>query len=164
MKKVLFATILFALISVVPMPTMARVDVNINIGLPPPIAFAAPPQLIVIPETYVYVDPYIDVDLFFWNGWWWRLWEGRWYRSYYYNRGWRYYNNVPRFYYDVDPDWRGYYRDRNWYGHRWDHRPVPYIEFNGTGGAGKRTDIGRRGNEPGASRTINLDPNGRDRN
>ena len=84
MKKVLFATILFALITVVPMPTMARVDVNINIGLPPPIVFAAPPQLIVIPETYVYVDPYIDVDLFFWNGWWWRLWEGHWYRSYYY--------------------------------------------------------------------------------
>ena len=73
MKKLLFGTILLALVSVVPMPTMAQVRINVNIGLPPPIVFAAPPELIVIPETYVYVDPDIDVDLFFWDGWWWRL-------------------------------------------------------------------------------------------
>ena len=29
------------------------------------------------------------------------------------------------FYYDVDPGWRGYYRDRNWYGHRWDYERIP---------------------------------------
>ena len=53
MKKLLFGTMLFGLVSVVPIPTMAAVDINVNIALPPPIAFAAPPQLIVIPETYV---------------------------------------------------------------------------------------------------------------
>ncbi|MCG7852783.1 MAG: hypothetical protein MIO92_09700, partial [Methanosarcinaceae archaeon] len=60
-------------------------------NLPPPIPFAAPPELIVLPETYVYVAPDIDVDLFFWNGWWWRPWEGRWFRSRNYNRDWGYY-------------------------------------------------------------------------
>ena len=125
MKKLLFGTMLLALVFVVPIPTMARVDVNVSIALPPLIVFAAPPQLIVIPETYVYVAPDIDVDLFFWNGWWWRLWGGRWYRSHYYNRGWGYYNRVPSFYFDVDPGWRGYYRDRNWYGHRWDYERIP---------------------------------------
>jgi hypothetical protein len=125
MKKLLFGIILLALVSVAPIPTMAQVRVNVNIGLPPPIVFAAPPELIVIPDTYVYVAPDIDVDLFFWNGWWWRLWEGRWYRSRYYNRGWGYYTNVPTFYFDVDPGWREYYRDRNWYGHRWDYERIP---------------------------------------
>jgi hypothetical protein len=125
MKRLFFGTILLALVFVLPTPAMARVDVSINISLPPLIAFAAPPELIVIPETYVYVSPDIDVDLFFWNGWWWRLWEGRWYRSHYYNRGWVYYNNVPSFYFDVDPGWRGYYRDHNWYGARWDYERIP---------------------------------------
>ena len=48
---------------------MARVDVGVSISLPPLIVFASPPELIVIPKTYVYVAPGIDVDLFFWNGW-----------------------------------------------------------------------------------------------
>ena len=104
---------------------MAQVGISVSIGLPPPIAFAAPPDVIVIPDTHdVYVVPGIDVDLFFWNGWWWRPWEGRWYRSRYYNRGWGYYSNVPSFYYDVDPGWRGYYRDRNWYGHPWNYERI----------------------------------------
>ena len=79
-----------------------------------------------MPDTDdVYVVPDIDVDMFFWNGWWWRLWEGRWYRSHYYDRGWGYYNNVPSFYFDVDPGWRGYYRDHNWYGHPWNYERIP---------------------------------------
>jgi hypothetical protein len=93
--------------------------------LPPSIPFAAPPELIVLPETYVYVVPDVDVDIFFYNGWWWRPWDGRWYRSHFYDRGWGYYDNVPSFYFDVDSGWRGYYRDRNWYGHRWDYERIP---------------------------------------
>jgi hypothetical protein len=127
MKRFFFGTILFALVFVFPIPTMAmgRVDVGIIIPLPPPIIFAAPPELIVIPDTYVYVAPDVDVDLFFWDGWWWRLWDGRWYRSQYYNQGWGYYDNVPSFYFDVDPGWRGYYRNHNWYGQRWDYERIP---------------------------------------
>ena len=123
MKKLFFGTLLLAVVIAVPIATMAVVNVNIGIGigLPPPIVFAAPPQLIVLPETYVYVCPDVDADMYFYNGWWWRLWEGRWYRSHYYNRGWGYYNNVPSFYFDVDPGWRGYYRDHNWYGHPWNY-------------------------------------------
>jgi hypothetical protein len=125
MKKLFLGTLLVALVIVVPFPTMARADVNVSIALPPPIVFAAPPALIVLPDTYVYVVPDINAEIFFYGGWWWRPWEGRWYRSHYYNRGWGYYNNVPSFYFDVDPGWRGYYRDRNWYGHRWDYERIP---------------------------------------
>ena len=125
MKKLFFGTILLALVIVVPIPTMARADVNVSIILPPPIVFAAPPELIVLPETYVYVVPDVDVEIFFYDGWWWRPWEGRWYRSHYYNRGWGYYNDVPSFYFDIDPGWRGYYRDHNWYGQRWNYERIP---------------------------------------
>jgi hypothetical protein len=41
MKKLLFGTMLLALVLVLPFRTMARVDVGINISLPPPIIFAA---------------------------------------------------------------------------------------------------------------------------
>jgi hypothetical protein len=51
MKKLLFGTMLWALVIVVPIPTMA-VDIHVSIPLPPPIVFAAPPEMIVIPETY----------------------------------------------------------------------------------------------------------------
>lgn len=127
MKRLLFGAILLALVMAVPLPTMAQVGVNISFGLPHPIEFAAPPDVIVLPDTDdVYVVPGIDVDLFFWSGWWWRPWHGRWYRSRYYDRGWGYYNNVPSFYFDVDPGWRGYYRDRNWYGRQWNYDPIPH--------------------------------------
>ena len=126
MKKLFFGTILLALVSVFPNMTMAAVNVSIGISLPPLIVFGAPPAVIILPDTNsVYVVPNVEADLFFWNGWWWRPWEGRWYRSRYYDRGWGYYNSVPRFYYDVDPGWRGYYRDRNWSGHHWAYEQIP---------------------------------------
>ena len=125
MKKLVFGTIFFALVSVFPVMTMEAADISIGISQPPPIVFAAPPEVIVIPDTYVYVVPDLDVDIFFYDGWWWRPWEGRWYRSYYYDRGWGYYDRVPRFYFDVDPGWRGYYRNHNWHGHRWNYERIP---------------------------------------
>src|SRR3990172_3868071 len=81
MKKVHFGVMLLALALVFPIPTTAGVDVGVNISLPPLIVFSAPPEVVVIPETYVYAVPDVDVDIFFYDGWWWRPWEGRWYRS-----------------------------------------------------------------------------------
>jgi hypothetical protein len=126
MKKLFLGTIFLALISVLPIKAMAAVDIRITFPLPPPIVFPAPPEVVVIPETYVYVVPDIDADFFFWNGLWWRLWEGRWYRSHYYDRGWVYYDRVPSFYFDIDPGWRRYYGDHRWHGHPWNYERIPY--------------------------------------
>jgi hypothetical protein len=126
MKKLLFGTLLLALTVVVPIPTMAQVGISINIGLPPPIVFAAPPDLIVLPETYVYVVPDVDVDIFFYNGWWWRPWEGRWYRSRSYNSGWAYYQSVPSFYAGIPSGWRNDYRQQNWRGHQWNYQRISH--------------------------------------
>jgi len=126
MIKRLWGLLLMTLVFGGPIPAMAAVDVSIGISLPPPIVFPAPPAVIPMPETSgVYVAPDLAVDLFFWNGWWWRPWAGGWYRSRYYDRGWGYYAQVPRFYFDVDPGWRGYYRDHKWSGHRWDYQRIP---------------------------------------
>ena len=46
----------------------ARVDVNVNIGLPPPFVVSAPPPVVVIPGTYVYAVPDIDVEILFFQG------------------------------------------------------------------------------------------------
>jgi hypothetical protein len=125
MKKAILGALLTAFI-VVPVSVSAQVSISVSIGLPPPITFTAPPEVIVLPDTDdVYVVPGIDVDLFFWDGWWWRLWDGHWYRSHHYDRGWTYYRNIPRFYYDVDPSWRVYYRDRDWRGHPWHYERIP---------------------------------------
>ena len=126
MNKLFFGKILLALVFVLPTPAMAGVNVDVNISLPPPIVFAAPPALVVLPETYVYVVPDSDVDIFFYGGWWWRPWEGRWYRSRSYSSGWGYYRSVPSFYGQIPNDWRNDYREHRWKGRQWDHRLIPH--------------------------------------
>jgi hypothetical protein len=96
------------------------------IPLPPPIPFLAPPELVVLPDTDVYVVPDYDQDIYFYGGWWWRPWGGRWYRSLSYDSGWAFYHGVPGWYGGVHPRWRDNYHNHMWGGHRWDHRPVPY--------------------------------------
>ena len=128
-RFLLFGTIVWSWVLLSHIPAMA-VDVSVNVGvnipLPPAIVFSAPPQLVVIPETYVYADPDVDVDIFFHSGWWWRPWEGRWYRSRNYNSGWGHYKHAPRFYSQVPSHWRDDYRGHKWKGHKWDHKRIPH--------------------------------------
>jgi hypothetical protein len=99
---------------------------RLEIPLPPPIPFLAPPSLVVLPDTDVYVDPDCDQDIYFYGGWWWRPWGGRWYRSLNYDSGWEFYNGVPGWYGGVYPHWRDNYHNHMWGGQRWDYRPVHY--------------------------------------
>jgi hypothetical protein len=105
--------------------TRAEVGVSVNISLPPPIVVTSSPTVIIIPETYVYVVPDVDADIYFYNGWWWRLWDGRWYRSRNFNSDWSYRKRVPSFYEDVPTTWRNDYRDRRWAGHQWNYQRIP---------------------------------------
>ena len=113
MKKMILGTSLLAMMSLSPLPTMAGVyidfppppsihinfprppNVRVNFPMPPHIEFSAPPRLVVVPETYVYVAPDVEEEIFFSDGWWWRPWEGRWYRSRTYNSGWQHYRSTP---------------------------------------------------------------------
>jgi len=129
MKKLLYGTILLALFMTVPMTVMAQVSVRVNIPLPPPIIFPAPPQVVVIPETYVYAVPDVQEEIYFYGGWWWRPWNGRWYRSRYHDRGWVHNRLAPPFYRTVPPGWRNDYRDHRWRGHSWNHERIPHHQL-----------------------------------
>jgi len=106
----------------------ASVDVGISVPLPPPVVFSGPPEMVVLPDTDVYVAPDYDQDIYFYGGWWWRPWGGRWYRSLHYDSGWEFYHGVPGWYGGVHPRWRDDYRNHRWGGQRWDYRPVPYSD------------------------------------
>jgi hypothetical protein len=86
----------------------AEVQVNINIGPPPAFALHAPPRVVVIPGTYMYVVPEIDVDIMFYKGYWYRPHEGRWYRAKSYNGSWKHLapGKVPRALGSLPPDYR----------------------------------------------------------
>jgi hypothetical protein len=123
--KKLMLGILFLCLSILAIPAGAQVNIQVGIQMPPLIVFSSPPEMVVLPETYVYVVPDIDEDIFFYHGYWWRPWRGHWYRSRYYDRGWSYYKNVPTFYREVPQDWRHYYGNHDWRGNPWQYQRIP---------------------------------------
>ena len=131
MKKAMIGTLLLVA-ALVPLSARAQigVSVGVNVALPPPIVFPAPPEVVVLPESNVYVVPDVEADIYFSQGWWWRPWQGRWYRSRYYDRGWGFYRAAPPpFYRNVPPGWRNDYRDHRWRGHEWNHERVRHDEM-----------------------------------
>jgi hypothetical protein len=132
MNKILSGTLFLALICAAPQPMMAGVNVGIHISLPHPIMYSGSPQMIVLPETNVYVVPDMEEEIFFYDGWWWRPWEGRWFRSRDYRSGWNHYSHVPSFYASIPSSWRSDYREHRWRGHQWNYQHIPqqHVENN----------------------------------
>jgi hypothetical protein len=106
-------------------------EVQVDVNAPPPeYAFPNPPEVAVIPGTYVYVVPGINVDILFYHGYWYRPYAGRWYFGLSYNGPWVYLDpvRIPRVLLELPPNYRsvpprypripyGYLR-RNW--ERWE--------------------------------------------
>jgi len=135
----------------------AQVSVNIGVNIPA-YRFDAPPEVVVIPGTYVYMVPGIDVDVLFYQGYWWRPYEGRWYRSRTYKGSWSYVpsgripsglRQLPQDYHqrvspgheriphrDLQRNWKKWEKDRHW-----DNR--------GDQGRGRRDQHEGRGEEKG---------------
>ena len=82
LKRCLLLTGLFFVPLVMcPHPGGAQVRVGVHIGPPPSYRFSAPPPVVVIPGTYVYMIPDIDTDVFFFSGYWFRSYGGHWFRA-----------------------------------------------------------------------------------
>ena len=64
--------------------------------------------MVVIPGTYVYLIPDIDMDVFFFSGFWYRPSGGHWFRGCSYNGPWAYWpdDRVPRPLLSLPPDYR----------------------------------------------------------
>ncbi len=131
MRKRTFITILVGMTLLMSMGYSNRViaEVNINVGVnippPPPLVIPAPPPIFVIPGTYVYFPPDVEVDIFFYHGYWYRPYRGHWYRSGIYNGKWVYISpkNVPSVLLRLPPDFR-----RVPPGHR--HIPYGHLKKN----------------------------------
>ena len=87
--------------------------------------------MIVIPGTYIYAVPDIDVEILFYQGYWYRPHEGHWYRSKSYNGPWAYLDShrVPRAIFELPPD---YYRIPP------GHQKIPYGHFKSNWGRWER--------------------------
>lgn len=134
MKKQIIAALgvssmllMFSLIS----PLKSNAEVNINVTIPlPGLIMSAPPAMVVIPGSYVYYPPEVNLDIFFYRGYWYRPYGGAWYIANGYNGPWRTIGTgrVPRAVIGVPPHYRrvsyGYERmpygtvRGNW--HRWE--------------------------------------------
>lgn len=116
---------------------------------PPEYVFAEPPTVAVIPGTYVYTVPDVDVDILFYHGYWYRPFRGIWYWSSSYNGPWVYLAiaSVPHVLITLPSGYHrlahGYYRipyarlHANW--HRWEttrywHRDRRWREYDHRGG------------------------------
>jgi hypothetical protein len=126
MRKMMWLGVIVFGLSLSAGPAEAQVSVEVGVQLPPPLFFPAPPQVVVLPDTYVYVVPDIEQDVYFFDGFWWRPWGGHWYRSSYYDRGWGFYSSVPGFYFDVPQNWRHEYHSHHWNGQPWNYTPISH--------------------------------------
>ena len=97
---------------------LAQVQVNVGIDAPPPLQFAAPPDVYVVPSgtSYVYMVPNYE-GVYFYGGNWYRFYNGYWFRSSNYNGYWDYIEQsmVPQAIMVVPPEYihyvpSGYYR------------------------------------------------------
>ncbi len=90
MKRWMIMVLLGAALSVgLLSPGKGDAGVNVNIGVQlPPLAITAAPPMVVIPGTYAYYAPDVQAGLFFYNGNWYRPYQGGWYSSVQFNGPW----------------------------------------------------------------------------
>lgn len=119
-----YLVLLFSLMLVPASAARADVDVSVMIGVPGVnigINVPAYPRLVRVPGYPVYYDPYISLNLFFYDGAYWVFHNGFWYMSVWYNGPWYLVNpydvpvyvlRVPVRYYRVPPPYfRGWPKD-----------------------------------------------------
>ena len=120
----------------------AQVNVNIGVAPPPPLQFAAPPDVVVVPSggSDVYLVPN-TVGLYFHGGYWYRFHRDHWFRASVYNGSWvtigaplvpgvvmaippDYILGLPPGYHrihygDFHSHWRDWGRNHYWNNHAW---------------------------------------------
>lgn len=160
---------LLLLLSILLLPmASARAEVHFSLGVAIPgvsigIHIPAYPRLVRVPGHPVYYDPYLDFNLFFYDGLYWVFAEDDWYVSDWYDGPWRlvtrmnvpiyllripvhYYRRPPHYFRDWRPDRPPRWDDHwggEWHEHRgdWDRKdhhappraPLPYYQQHYSG-------------------------------
>jgi hypothetical protein len=85
MRRQLATILTFSVLLVGGMSTAARagVDININLGHPPPppVFFEREPRVVLVPRTHVYYVPNLEYDFFRHGDYWYMNKGGYWYRA-----------------------------------------------------------------------------------
>ena len=107
----LFQSLFVALVvlSIAASGAAAEVSLSVNIG--PPLIVAPPSAMVMVPGSSVYFAPGLDIDIFFYGGYWWSPRGDRWYRARAYDGPWRGVSrsSVPRAVHRVPGDYRSVY-------------------------------------------------------
>jgi hypothetical protein len=136
MKKSTIILLFMAIVMMLSIGYSGRADAAVVYASPPEFFVEGSPDLVVIPGTYVYRIPDIETDILFYQGFWYRPFEGRWYRARHHNGPWGYLGprRIPgvllrlpgdyrmmhfephhRIHYgDLHRNWRGWERHRHW--------------------------------------------------
>ena len=134
MKKIVvfgLALLLVLLFCILPSYAIAGVTIRIPFPPPPPFVFREEPNIIVIPDSYVYACPDIEEELFFYDGWWWRHWRNRWYRGREYDGSWEYRERCPGSITRIPPSWRFNYQHHQWgRNYIWEYNRIPHRELH----------------------------------
>ena len=141
-RIVLFMASLFLAVGMPFVGTAADVNITINVPPPPPLEFAGPPDVVVVPSgtSDVYLVPDM-AGLYFYGGYWYRFHGGNWFRAPLYSGPWitvvetvvpapivvippDYILGLPPGYHrihygDFHSHWRDWGRTRYWHGHDW---------------------------------------------
>jgi hypothetical protein len=105
----LIVSLVFIYFTLMPGASVAEVNVNIGVNVPlPGFVFPAPPAVVLIPGSYVYAVPDVDIDIIFYGGHWYRPHGDRWYRSASYNGPWGHigHHRVPAVIIGLPPNYR----------------------------------------------------------
>src|SRR5262245_16099277 len=70
--------VMLAIVVAMPLGAAAEINVSINVG-PPPVIFAEPPRVVVVPQTPVYYAPDTSYTVFFSDGRYYSFHEGAWF-------------------------------------------------------------------------------------
>ena len=79
-----------AVATMLAMPAFAEVNVNINIGAPPPVIVRAPPTMLFLPDPGVYVAVGVPYDIYFISGRYYYLQGDNWFWATGYGGPWVY--------------------------------------------------------------------------
>ena len=122
-RVIVVVVAIFTYLFSVPATGDAEVYLNIGFNFPLPVyTIPAPPSVVVIPGTYVYYVPDAPVEIFFYQGYWYRPYRNYWYRAAFYNGPWVTISpsRIPNTLVNVHPGYRGI----NPY-----YRPIPYVQL-----------------------------------
>ena len=138
----LSAAVIFTVIMTAMSIGQAEVNVSIGINVPPRVYISSPPPLYVIPGTYAYFVPEVDVDILFYQDYWYRPHQGNWFRARSYNGPWAHIvparvpgvlMKLPHDFRRVPPghqripyghfkkNWRTWEREKHWERRQWRH-------------------------------------------